>query len=262
MAFTGTSVAWLLPAVFTVVFVGGLVTGVTGFGYAVVSTATLAALLEPQVAVVVMIIPLFAANVSLVRELDRDGLRSCVRRFWPYVAAALAGTLVGMALLERIPAAPMTAGLGAFTLGYVALTQPWVDVPGTGWLARRCFTEGAVAKVGLGLVSGFVFGASNVGVQVVAYLDSLDLDRSTFVGVFAMILVGVSGVRVATAWTLGLYGGSGLVVLSVAAALPGLAGVEAGRWLRPRVPARVQSVVVYALLSVIGVRLLSQGAGL
>jgi uncharacterized membrane protein YfcA len=245
-----------LAVVLEVVFAGGLV---TGFGYAIVATATLASVLEPSTAVVVMILPLLAANVSLVRELDRDGIRSCVRRFWPFVAAATAGTLAGMAVLGRVPAALLQSALGLFTLAYVAVTQPWLELPGEAWLADRCFAETPGAKVSLGAVSGVVFGASNVGVQVVAYLDSLDLDRSTFVGVVAMVFVGVGSVRVAAAAALGLYGDGSIVPLSVAAAVPGLVGVSVGRRLRPRIPGRVQRVGVYALLAVIGLRLVSQG---
>ena len=250
----------LLPVVFGVVFVGGLVVGVAGFGYALVATSALAAVLDPRDAVVLMIIPLLAANVSLTRELDRNGLRTCVRRFWPYVLAAVVGTMVGMAILRRVPTAGLALALGLFTLVYVALAQDRVTVPGRDRFAGWCFRDRPAAKVGLGLVSGFIFGASNVGVQVVAYLDSLELDRSTFVGVLAMILVGVSGMRVLAAFALGLYGTSGLVLLSATAAVPGLVGVGFGRRLRSRIPTRYQTVGVYLLLTVIGIRLTVAGA--
>ena len=250
----------LLPLVFGIVFVGGLVVGIAGFGYALVATAGLAAVLDPSDAVVLMVIPVLAANVSLTRELDRDGLRSCVRRFWPYVLAAVVGTLVGMAVLRQVPTAGLALALGLFTLAYVVLAQDQVAIPGRDRVATWCFRDRTAAKVGLGLVSGFIFGASNVGVQVVAYLDRLELDRSTFVGVLAMILVGVSGMRVVAAAWLGLYGSGGLVLLSVAAVVPGLVGVELGRRVRPRIPVRYQTGGVYLLLMVIGVRLTMAGA--
>jgi hypothetical protein len=79
--------------------------------------------------------------------------------------------------------------------------------------------------VGTGLLSGLVFGASNVGVQVVAYLKSLDLDHATFVGVVAMVFLGISSVRVVAAGVLGLYEDGSLLALSTVAAAPGLVGV-------------------------------------
>jgi len=239
---------------------GGVVAGVTGFGFALVGTAVLATALPPRDAVVVMIVPIVAANASLARELDRGSLHDCVRRFWPYATAALVGTAAGMALLTRVPAAPMTLALGVLTLGYVATNQDRIALPAATALRRRCFTEHPAATVGLGFVSGFVFGATNVGVQVVAYLDGLDLERRVFVGVLASILLGVGLVRVGMAGALGLYADADLLAVSVAAALPGLAGVAVGKRLRSRLPRRYRVGAVYALLLAVGVRLSWAGA--
>ena len=250
-----------LALVFTVLFVGGLITGVTGFGFAIVATASLASLLDPQTAVVIVIIPILAANLSLVRELDRAGLRSCVLRFWSFVLPAAVGTVAGMVVLSRIPTAPLTLALGLFTLGYTLLAQPWVRLPGEARFDEFCIVETHARKGLLGVLSGGIFGASNVGVQVIAYLESLDLDRETFVGVVAMIFLGIGVIRVGTAWLFGLYDSTSLVAVSMAAALPGLVGVAVGKRFRTSIPPRVQHLVVYLLLSVIGVKLATDGLG-
>jgi len=249
----------VLVGVLAVVFFGGLVKGTTGFGYAIASTAILASVLSPSVAVVVMILPMLAGNLSLVGELDRSDVRDCVARFWPYVAAAIVGTMGGMALLGRLPRAVLALGLGLFTLSYVAVTQDRVVLPGERWVAETCFQTGFVAKTGLGLVSGLVFGASNVGVQVVAYLDSLDLDRGVFVGVLSMIFVGISTMRVVAAWSLGLFGSPSLFGLSLVAVGPGLAGVAAGGRLRTRVSDATVTAAALGLLTVIGLKLTHAG---
>lgn len=248
-----------LALVLLIVFAGGVVKGVAGFGYAIASTALLAVVLEPSVAVVLMILPMLAGNLALVTEIERDDIRACVRRFWPYVLAALFGTLAGMALMERIPTAWLALLLGVVTLAYVAVSQNAVALPGSRWLAERCYTPALAAKVGLGLGSGVVFGASNIGVQFVAYLDALSLDRGTFVGVVSMILVGVSTVRVAAAWTLGLYGAEGTLLLSIVAVLPGLVGVRAGGAARSHVPERAQTAGTFLLLAVVGLTLTHGG---
>lgn len=254
----GVSVT-ILATVFVLVLVGGLVTGITWFGQAIVSTTSLATVLDPEQAVTVMILPLLVANGSLVRELDGGGLRRCVRRFWPYVLAATLGTLVGMGLLGRVSTVSLSLALGVFTLLYVLFSQDRVRVPGIARLTGWCFDERPVRMAGIGAVSGVVFGASNVAVQVVAFLDSRSLDRSTFVGVLAIILVGVSVVRIGAAFTLGLYGTSGLLGISVLAALPSLLGVAIGRRVRGAIPERYRTVGVFALLTVIGVRLTLTG---
>lgn len=248
-----------LALVLGAVLFGGLVKGLVGFGYAVAGTALLATLLDPATAVVVMILPTLAANVTLLGSLSPDSMRSCARRFWPYVAAATVGTLLGMTVVARVPQSAVALGLGVLTLGYVLGKQRWVDLPGEAWLRERCFRSGTPAKVGLGFASGVVFGASNVAVQVVAYLDSLSLDRTLFVGVLAMVLVGISSVRVVAAWVLGLYEAGGVATLSVAAVVPGILGVAVGGRLREQLPERHVSVGVLVLLAVVGVRLLTNG---
>lgn len=253
--------AALSPALFVlvalIVFGGGVVKGIAGFGYAVASTALLASVLSPSTAVVLMILPMLVANVTLLRELDRDEFTACLARFWPYVAMAMLGTTLGMFLLDVVSTSLLAGGLGAVTLLYVVGKQPWVPVPGERLVETYCFTTGSFAKAALGLVSGLVFGLSNVAVQVVAYLDSLSLDRPTFVGVLAMILVGISGLRVGFAWTLGMYQSGGLLFYSAVVSVPGLVGVAAGKRLRGYVPGDYEQVGVLLLLSVIGVRLLS-----
>ena len=84
----------------TILFVGGLVTGVTGFGYALISTTTLTVVLDPQTAIVLMIVPVIIANLTLIGELDRTGIRRCVRRFQWFIVLATVGTLLGMLLLR------------------------------------------------------------------------------------------------------------------------------------------------------------------
>jgi hypothetical protein len=242
-----------------IVFAGGLVMGIAGFGYAVVSTATLAAIISPETAVVVMIVPLLASNVSLVTELDREAFRSCLLRFWPYVGAAAIGTVIGMALLNRVPATVLSLALGLFTLSYVLFSQRSVTVPGLSSFTDWCFRESTTMMVGVGAVSGFIFGASNVGVQVVAYLDSLNLDRDLFVGVLALLLVGISALRVGLAFAFGLYGTGELLVLSILAAIPGLVGVSTGKRVRTRLSERRRTVLIYGLLTVVGVKLTLDG---
>jgi hypothetical protein len=243
-----------------VVVVAGAVNGVAGFGFALVGTAALATVVDrPATAVVVMIVPILAVNLSLVRELSAAELRRCARRFGPLVGAALVGTLAGLVVLDRLPAGPLRVALGLLSLGFVATRQRAVALPGRGAVERRCFVESTPAMVGLGLVSGLLFGGTNVGVQLIAYLRSRDLAHATFVGVVAMVFLGLNAVRVGAAGLLGLYPSRAVALASVAAAVPALAGVAVGRRLRARVPGAWRRRVVLGLLVVVGVRLVTSG---
>jgi len=251
----------LLILVGGILFIGGVVTGLTGFGYALISTTTLAVVLDPQTAVVLMIVPVIVANLDLIRELDRASICRCVRRFQWFIVSAAVGTLVGMALLRQIPTDALMLILGIIVIGYVAISQDLVSASEMDRLAAYAHSTESI-NLGIGFLGGVIFGGSNVGVPIVAFLDSLDLDRSTFVGVVALILLGISVVRVGMAWLLGLYGPASLLWLSVVVAGPGLIGVIGGQRLRNRLPTTYVERFVQILLLLIGIRLILSSVGL
>lgn len=261
---SGVSVPLAPEAVLVVVAVvvtAGAVNGIAGFGFAVVGTMALASVFDPAVAVVFMIVPILAVNLSLLAELSAEDLRSCGRRFTPLVLAAIVGTIVGMAVLDRLPEAPLRIGLGVVTLAFVASAQRFVSIPGIERAKAGCFVESTPAMAGVGAASGLLFGATNVGVQLVAYIRSCDLRHGLFVGVIALVFVGVNGLRVGAAAALGLYPDAIVAVGSALAALPALVGVGVGKRLRGRLTERARRAVVLGLLSVVGVRLLTGGLG-
>jgi len=246
---------------FVIVIVSGMVNGLAGFGFAVVGTMALATVVDPATAVVVMIIPMLAANVTLVSELSTDELRSCGKRFGPLVVSALLGTIIGMIVLDALPGGPLRVGLGLITLGFVASQQQAVAIPSLG-IEGGSTLGSAPAMIAIGGVSGLLFGATNVGVQLVAYLRSQDLSHGLFVGVVAMVFVGINALRVGAAGLLGLYPSLTVLGLSVAATVPAIGGVAVGSRLRNRVSSRLRRRLVFGLLTIIGIRLLLGGLGI
>lgn len=244
------------------VLIAGAINGIAGFGFAIVGTMALATVIDPATAVVFMIVPILSVNLSLVRDLSASELRTCGRRFGPLILAALVGTVVGMVVLEQVPAAPLRLGLGVLTLAFVASVQERFVIPGLDRLRQGCFVETPLAMMGIGGLSGLVFGGTNVGVQLIAYLRSRDLTHSLFVGVVAMVFLGLNAVRVVAASFLGLYPSSTLAMLSVGAVVPAVAGVAGGKRLRERVSERQRRTVVLGLLTMIGVRLVLGGLGI
>ncbi len=248
-------------AVAAVVLVAGATNGVAGFGFAVVGTMALATLLDPATAVVFMIVPILSVNVSLVSDLSREELRTCSARFWPLIAAALVGTVVGMAALQRVPAAPLRVGLGVLTLGFVVTAQRAVPLPGWVSFGGGDLGTSRLGMVGVGGVSGLLFGGTNVGVQLIAYLRSFDLSHGLFVGVVALVFLGLNGVRVVIAGAFGLYPSTAVAAASLAAVVPAVAGVAVGKRLRTSVSERPRRLVVLGLLTLVGVRLVAGGLG-
>ena len=252
--------ATFLVILAAVLLVAGIVNGLAGFGFALVGTMALATVIDPATAVVLMIIPILSANATLVSELSVSELRSCGRRFWPLVVAALVGTLLGMVVIDRLPGAPVRVGLGLITLAFVLSRGSVVPMPSiSGGSIDR---EATGVMVVVGGVSGLLFGATNVGVQLVAYLRSIDLSHGLFVSVVALVFLGINALRVGAAVAFGLYPSLAVVGLSVAAVVPSVLGVAAGRRLRRRVNSRQREVAVLGLLTVVGVRLVLGGLGI
>ena len=252
--------ATFLVILAAVLLVAGIVNGLAGFGFALVGTMALATVIDPATAVVLMIIPILSANATLVSELSVSELRSCGRRFWPLVVAALVGTLLGMVVIDRLPGAPVRVGLGLITLAFVLSRGSVVPMPSLGGGAID--REGTGVMVVVGGISGLLFGATNVGVQLVAYLRSIDLSHGLFVSVVALVFLGINALRVGAAAAFGLYPSLAVVGLSVAAVVPSVLGVAAGRRLRQRVSSQQRAVAVLGLLTVVGVRLVLGGLGI
>ncbi|MFQ3294576.1 MAG: putative membrane protein YfcA [Natrialbaceae archaeon] len=251
-----------IAIVTVVIVVAGATNGVAGFGFAVVGTMALATMIDPATAVVFMIVPILSVNVSLVRDLSREELRTCSQRFWPLIGAALIGTVVGMGVLDRVPEAPLRVGLGLLTLGFVVSAQRRFPLPGWLVVGNSTFAKTRLGMVGVGGISGVLFGGTNVGVQLIAYLRSFDLSHGLFIGVVAMVFLGLNGIRVAVAGAFGLYPSTITIVASVVAAVPAVLGVAIGKQLRVVVTERVRRIVVLSLLTVIGVRLIAGGLGI
>jgi uncharacterized membrane protein YfcA len=252
----------LLVLLVVVVLLAGALNGVAGFGFALIGTMVLATTLDPATAVVFMIFPILSVNLSLVRDLSTSELRSCSRRFGPLILAALVGTVLGMAVLDRLPETSLRVGLGVVSLAFVASAQNVVPIPGRTTAEERCFVETVPAMAGVGAVSGLLFGGTNVGVQVIAFLRSCDLSHGTFVGVVAMVFLGLNTVRVGAAGLLGLYPDAALAAVSAATAIPAVLGVAAGKRIRNRVSERLRRTTVLGLLTAVGARLVSSGVGL
>lgn len=249
-------------AILAVVVIGaGAVNGVAGFGFALVGTMALATVVDPVTAVVFMIVPIMAVNLSLVRDLSTEDLRECSRRFSPLMVSALIGTLAGIVLLEHLPAEPLRVGLGLVTVAFVAVEQQRFPLPGLKTTKERCFVESPTAMIGVGGISGLLFGGTNVGVQLVAYLRSCRLPHGLFVGVVAMVFLGLNGVRVVAAGVLGLYPTSAVFLASILATVPAAVGVTIGKRARSRVTESHRRIVVLGLLLVIGTRLIVGGLG-
>lgn len=222
----------LIPA--AILFLGGLVKGLNGFGYAIISTTLLATVMPAQQAVALMIIPLILANIDLLKEPTVEELRNCLHRFGPYIMTALIGVITGTLAIDFMPQALLSSTIGLFTLLFVASKIDKIsDIFDSG--LEFCVENPKIEPL-LGLTSGTVFGSTNIGVPFVAYFQQIGLDKKKFSTMIALTVLLSSLIRIPLAAQLGMYSGPQNILLSVLLAGPGLLGVELGTKVREGIP--------------------------
>ena len=240
----------LLPAV--AIVLGGLVKGLTGFGYALISTSLLATIMPAQQAVAVMIIPLIAGNLELVLEIDIEELLNCIRNLSCYLLSLTAGVTAGMFLISFIPSRPLQMAVGAIAAVYsISRLEPVEDKFER--LRKICFKSWEPV---IGTSSGIIYGASNIGVPIVAYLRSQNLSHEKFTGTLAAIILLLSVYRIFLAELTGIYSGNEKILLSLILAIPAAASAKTGQILANNISTEKLEKLSLILIFVIGLKLL------
>jgi hypothetical protein len=238
-AFLGIAVAVLLAA--------GIVKGVIGIGLPLITIPALSFFVGVPQAIAIMSLPILITNGY--QAFTNPELPGAARRFWPLMAALVAGVLLGASLLVALEERTLYAVLGVAVIafGLLNLANPRVELPaGTErWLAP---------PVGFG--AGVLGGLSNFfGPPIVMYLVALRLPREAFVATVGLAFF-VGAVPLYLLLVVHDVYGWGELAASAAAILPVLAGVRAGEVVRRRVPQQVFRTLVLGLLIVIGLNLL------
>jgi len=178
-----------LLALFVVVaIVAGAVKGMTGFGYALITTPIFASVIDPTMAVVVLAIPPWMLNVFQIGETD-TGLEFVLEE-WVLIVLAAVGAIVGVFFLSNFKAGPIVPFLiGLILLGYVVfqVVQNFVTV------------ERAHHPLGLsvaGFAEGFLLAASNLGPLLPAYFHTFERDTERYIGGLSMVLGVIFTIRI------------------------------------------------------------------
>jgi uncharacterized membrane protein YfcA len=215
-----------IAAIAVTFLAAGMAKGITGMGLPTVAMGVLGALLSPVLAAGLLLVPSFVTNVWQL--LAGASFGALGRRLWPMMAALVAGTLLGAALLAEGGRGATTAALGWALVAYALYTllARQLSVP------RRL--EWLLSPL-VGAATGLVTGATGVFViPAVPYLQALGLTKDDLVQALGLSFT-VS--TLALAIGLGARGAvaADTLALSVAVVLPALGGMWAGQKLRARI---------------------------
>jgi uncharacterized membrane protein YfcA len=180
--------AGLLALFVVVAVIAGVVKGMVGFGYALITTPIFASVVDPTFAVVVLAIPPWMLNMFQIGETATG--REFVRAEWPLLVLAVLGTTIGVVFLSEFNAGsivPFLIGVVIFAYVVFQIIQDFVTVDRT----HNPFALGTA-----GFLQGFLLAVANLGPLLPTYFHTFERDTERYIGGLSMVLGTIFTVRI------------------------------------------------------------------
>jgi len=232
----------------------GIAKGGFGGGLGVAAVPLMALVVSPVQAAGILL-PLLCLMDLFGLWVYRENLNVNMQK--TLIPGAIVGIAIGTMLFGYLSAAAIRVILGiiaiVFTLNHWLGLSPWVahHVRRAGWFA-------ASASAALAGFTSFIAHAG--GPPINMYLLTQGMNRTMFVGTTVLFFAVVNYVKLVPYGWLGQLDATNLWTSLVLAPLAP-AGIAAGVWLHRRVSDRLFFRIAYAMLFIVGVRLLYEGLG-
>jgi uncharacterized protein len=229
-----------LAIVVAVFVLAGMVKGVIGLGLPTIAMGLLGALMTPNQAAAILVVPALLTNVW--QMWDGPALKILLRRLRPMLVCALLGTLSAAGILTKANVRLTTALLGGILVVYALIGLIGVHFK----VSRR--TEPVLGPL-IGLTTGLINGATGIFVVPgVPYVQALNLGKDELVQALA-----ISAFVSTLALALGLNNGLGgaMAAPAMIALVAAFVGMAIGKALRSRL-----SVAAFRLWVFVGLLLL------
>lgn len=225
-----------IAAAVAVLFAGGVVKGVIGFGLPVFTNPLLSLFMTPKDVVVLMAVPIFATNLTNVRLGWREW-RS-LRHVVPYFAAGIVTVPMGVYFLRWSNPDVIRLLLAGVVFFYLAFHK---YIPKMDTFSRRVRTGIGVIS---GAVVGFTLGATGISGPVhIMYLSMFSWPKEVFIFLVNAFNTAGSTSLIGSFALSGEY--SPLVMARVGA---GLVPIFAGFWVGIRLQNRVPQEIFYRIV--------------
>ena len=239
MDFSLASLA-LVAAVFVT---AGFVKGVIGFGLPTISMGILGALIAPDMAAAILIVPTFLTNVWQA-FVGRHTL-AVLRRIWPMLAGVFLGTLATAGVITGADPRVAAGLIGTMLIIYAVLGLSGVRFR----VPRR---SEIVAGPVVGLMTGLINGATAIFVLPGApYLQASELDKDELIQALGFVGL-VAPVALALGFGLNRSVDIGLWPAVLIALVAAIAGMAAGQVVRGRLTVSVFQRWVLVGLAALG----------
>lgn len=239
---------WIVAWCALAMMCGGFIKGALGVGTPLLTVPMMAMVLPPQMAVVMMAMPVIVANVWQVKDAGHPG--KTIVRFWPALTALLIGTFIGVKVLKGIDERMLLYIVGVVVICFtllqaspkkITIPETWEKVGGF----LFCFASGIIG----GLSSMF-------GPMLILYLVSItNLNKDQFVGTISFFYIVAVIPWVLIMSVLGVMDSSAAISSSLAV-IPLSLGLAAGRAIRKRIAESLFRQLVLVILIVSGCSML------
>jgi len=208
----------------------GLVKGVIGFGLPSISMGLLSALIAPDIAAAILIIPTFLTNVW--QAFVGQHTLAVLRRLWPMLAGVFIGTLVTAGIITGA-----NPGLAVLPIGGILLVYSVLGLSGIRFRVAR--KSEIVAGPAMGLTTGLINGATAIFVLPGApYLQATDLEKDELIQALGFVGLVAPG-ALALGFGLNQPIDIGLWPAVVVALVAAFAGMAAGQVIREKLSVAV-----------------------
>lgn len=231
-------------------YVAGTISGATGFGVGIVGSISLAVLVGPKLAVVLLSIVSSCAATNQVWKFRAE--LGEVKRMMSLLIPALIGAIFGSFLLILLPYSVLAIALGTFTLIYV--TTSFI-----GFKPAVSPTAEKVLSPSIGLIAGLINSAlGSSGPVLGPYFLALRIKPESFIICLSAAFLEMGLVRIFTLAALQQYTWP-IVASSLGLLVPTFCGQFTGFWLQPRIARHVFERIILGLLTIAAVYLMYQG---
>ncbi len=232
--------------------IAGIVKGVVGMGMPTVSIALLTATVGLTNGLALMIIPTCVTNVW--QAAYSRNLLGALRRHWLFLGTAVVMVIPGAAALTFVDVELLSALLGSVLIVYSAASLAQFRLA----IAPRHETwAGALSGAATGVITGMT-GSSIV--PGVFFLQSLGLPRAELLPAMGMLFGSCAVMLAVSLGQIGIVTRDTLII-STAALIPALIGMEIGQRLGKQLSEALFRRVLFCALGLLGLYIIVQAVG-
>ena len=229
---------------------GGIVKGITGMGLPLTSIALMSIVIDLQIAIPLLIVPIIATNIF--QAFQGGHFKELITKSWPMLLTAAIGVFGGTYALYRLDSSYLLMVLGVIVFLY--------SINNLCAVRLHCSEKSwPIVSPIIGFFSGILAGTTgSIGIPVVIYFQALGMTKNLFVQA-----LGIQFLITGTILTISLIREGKLEIenatISALALIPSVLGMFTGKSLREKVSEEKFRIWLYILLLLIGLNLIRKG---